>query len=548
MIPSTRLLPLMVGAFLLLSSCKDKFADMILINGIIHTVDEQGSVVQACAIKDGKIVATGRSEDLMFDYESDTVLDLRGKVVYPGFIDAHCHFYGYAMTLNQVNLVGTTSWEEVVDKVDSFAVQYDGEWIVGRGWDQNDWQDKDFPTNRLLNQRFPNRPVLLKRVDGHAAIANAAALKLAGVTRSTRVSGGRIARRGGRPSGLLVDNAVDLVEDIIPEATDDEIKTALMKAERNLFSVGLTTVDDAGLDRRVIELMEQMHKDGDLRIRVYAMANPNEENLEHYLPNGPHKTDRMHVRSFKIYADGALGSRGACLLRSYKDAPGNVGFLLKKPDYYEEIAQQIYDGGYQMNTHCIGDSANRMITRIYGNVLGGENDRRWRVEHAQVVNLADFRRFADFDIIPSVQPVHATSDMYWAEDRVGKTRLKGAYAYKSLFAQNERIAFGSDFPVEDINPLLGFYAAVSRMDLERFPYGGFLKEQALGRDTCLRAMTIWAAHANFEEKEKGSIEVDKFADLVVMNEDILFMEEKQLPYAQVELTILNGEIVFSAEE
>lgn len=530
-----------------LNSCKEKVADILLVNGIVHTMDAEGTVAQAIAIKDGKIEAVGRTNDLSFEYAADTTIDLRGQVVYPGFIDAHCHFYGYAMNLNRVSLVGTTSWEEVVNVVDTFAQKQSEGWIVGRGWDQNDWPHQDFPTNKLLNERFPDRPVLLTRVDGHAAIANDKALEAAGITWETRVDGGRIVHASRRKiTGLLIDNAVELVSDIIPSPSHAEITSYLKEAEQHMFRVGLTTVDDAGLDLEIIELIDSLHKSGDLKLRVYAMASPTEENFNRFLNSGPYKTDRLNVRSFKVYADGALGSRGACLLEPYKDQPRQKGFLLNEPSYYEEIATRLHEAGFQMNTHCIGDSANRMILRIYGDVLGEGNDDRWRIEHSQVISPTDFERFGRFNVIPSVQPTHATSDMYWAEDRIGKERIKGAYAYKTLLAQNGYLAFGSDFPVENINPILGFYASIARKDLTNYPYGGFMMDEALGRDTSMHAMTIWAAKANFEEKEKGSIEVGKFADFVVMEEDILFMEEEQIPYVQVVHTICGGEIVYSA--
>lgn len=534
-------------AVVFFTGCKSKDADLLLVNGIVYTADAPGTVAQAIAIKDGKIVAVGRTNDLKFEYNADSVVDLRGAFVYPGFIDAHCHYYGYAMNLNRVNLVGTTSWEEAVTLVDSFAIHQPEGWILGRGWDQNDWKDQEWPSKSLLDKRYPDRPVLLRRVDGHAAIANQAALDAAGIDRKTKVQGGKILMRGRKPSGILIDHAVDLVESAIPASSKKDVIAALKEAEANLFRVGLTTVDDAGLDLEIINLIDSLQQSGDLKIRVYAMANPSEENFARFSESGPYKTDRMHVRSFKVYADGSLGSRGACLLSSYKDAPGQKGFLLQDVVYYREVAERIHAAGMQMNTHCIGDSANRLILDIYSEVLDENNDDRWRVEHSQIVSPVDFDKFKRYNIWPSVQPTHATSDMYWAEDRIGKDRIKGAYAYKTLYSQNNKIAFGSDFPVEDINPILGFYSAVARVDLENFPYGGFMLEEAVGRDTAFRAMTILPAEANFEEKEKGSIEVGKFADFVITNQDLLYTEQDQLPYIQVVQTFVNGEVVYNSE-
>jgi len=534
-------------ALCLFVGCKSKDADLLLVNGIVYTADDVGTVAQAIAIKDGKIVSVGRSNDLQFEYNADSIVDLRGAFVYPGFIDAHCHFYGYAMNLKRVNLVGTTSWEEAVTLVDSFAIRQPEGWILGRGWDQNDWNDQEWPSKKLLDEHYPDRPVLLRRVDGHAAIANQAALDAAGIDRNSKVQGGKILLKGRKPSGILIDHAVDLVESAIPAESRADVIKSLKEAEKNLFRVGLTTVDDAGLDLEIIDLIDSLQKSGDLKIRVYAMANPSEENFDRFSESGPYKTDRMHVRGFKVYADGALGSRGACLISSYKDAPGQKGFLMQDVAYYRQVAERIHAAGMQMNTHCIGDSANRLLLDIYSETLGEGNDERWRIEHSQVISPDDFKKFKRYNIWPSVQPKHATSDMYWAEDRIGKERLQGAYAYKTLYSQNNKIAFGSDFPVEDINPILGFYAAVARVDLENFPYGGFMLNEAVGRDTAFRAMTILPAEANFEENEKGSIEIGKFADLVILDQDLLFMEQDQLPYIQVMQTFVNGEVVYNSE-
>lgn len=528
-----------------LTSCKNKHADIILTNGIIHTMDAKGSVVQACAILDGKIVATGRTDELLFSYQSDSVLDLRGGQVFPGLIDGHGHFYGYAMNQEQVNLVGTTSWEECVSLVEEFAKQHTTGWILGRGWDHTRWPKQQFPDLKLLDEKFPDQPVFLRRIGGHTAIANTRALEMAGITTSTRVAGGSIFKKNGRLTGVLLDNAMDLVDKVVPKTTDAEITRLLVAAEKKLFAVGLTTVDDAGLDLHIINLIDSLQRAGILQMRVYAMANPTPENFARFLKSGPYQTERLTVRCFKAYCDGDLGSRGACLLRPYKDDPSNSGLILTDPDSLRAWAAKIHAAGLQMATHCIGDSANRMMLRIYGEVLKGKNDARWRIEHAQVVDTNDFAKFRQYSIWPSVMPIHAMSDRHWSEDRVGKERMKGAYAYKTLYLQNHRITFGSDFPVEDINPILGYHAAVARVDLEDNPYGGFHKEEAVGRDTALRAMTIWAAMSNFEDKVKGSIEVGKYADLVVLDQDLATMTEKQIPYSRIRYTMLNGKIVFS---
>jgi predicted amidohydrolase YtcJ len=529
----------------LFTACKNKHADLILTNGIIHTMDAKGSIAQACAIKDGKIVAVGRTDELMFAFQSDSIIDLRGGQVFPGFIDAHCHFYGYAMNQEHVSLVGTTSWEECLSLVEEFSKNHQSAWILGRGWDHTRWAKQQFPDLKVLDQKFPDKPVFLRRIGGHTAIANSKALELAGITTSTKVAGGQIFKKNGRLTGVLLDNAMELVERVIPKSSDADISRLLMEAEKKLFAVGLTTITDAGLDLHIINLIDSLQRVGLLQMRVYAMANPSPENFDRFLKSGPYNNGRMHVQCFKTYCDGDLGSRGACMLRPYKDEPSNYGLILTPADSLRAWAAKIHKAGLQMATHCIGDSANRMMLRIYSEVLKGKNDARWRIEHAQVVDTNDFAKFRQYSIWPSVMPIHAMSDRQWAEDRVGKERMRGAYAYKTLFVQNNFIAFGSDFPVEDINPILGYHAAIARVDLEDNPYGGFHKEEAVGRDTALRAMTIWAAASNFEDHEKGSIEVGKYADFVVLEKDLSTMPEKQIPYARIRYTILDGKIVFS---
>jgi predicted amidohydrolase YtcJ len=533
-----------IPLFLFSCSSAEK-ADLIVHNAVVYTVDSSFTIAQAFAVKDGKFLETGSNEAILKKYKAAQTVDAGGKAVYPGFIDSHCHFLRYGLSLQNADLTGTASFREIIERIQGHRSQYpNATWLVGRGWDQNDWAEKTFPTKDTLDRLFPDTPVFLERIDGHAALVNQKALNLAGITASTRVSGGLVELKNNRPTGILVDNAVDLVSKAIPPPSRSELIQALQQAEKNCFAVGLTTIDDAGLSKAEVELIDSLQKAKALTMRMYVMLNPSQENQDHYFKNGPYKTDHLNVRSFKIYADGALGSRGACLLHDYHDMPGNTGFLLQTPDDLKNIARALYQHNFQMNTHCIGDSANRLLLDFYGELLKGRNDRRWRIEHAQVVSAADVQKFGEYSVIPSVQPTHATSDMYWAGDRLGDTRVKTAYAYRDLYKQNQTIAFGSDFPVEAINPLYGFHAAVARQDARNYPRGGFQPENAMTREQALRGMTIWAAYSNFEENEKGSIEKGKLADFVVLENDIMKANNSALRNINVILTFAGGKQVY----
>ena len=529
---------------LLMACSAKKQADLLVFNARIYTVDAQFAQAEAMAIKNGKIIGIGKTAELNKEFQAKDSLNAEGKSIYPGFIDGHAHFLAYGQGLQTVDLVGTQSWAEIVEKVKNFAAQNPEGWILGRGWDQNDWADKRFPSNELLNQLFPDRPVLLNRVDGHAAIANHKALELAGIKPGQTLIGGEIGMSNGQLNGLLVDNAVDLVASKIPAPSKEQLNKALLAAQENCFAVGLTTVVDCGLDHQLIPVIDELQQQNELKMRLFVMLSDKKSNYDYLFKNGAFKTDRLNVSSFKVYADGALGSRGACLLKHYSDQPGYSGFLLSKKEHFETVAKQIADKGFQMCTHAIGDSANREILNIYAKVLNGKNDRRWRIEHAQVVNPADFKLFGQNNVVPSVQPTHATSDMYWAGERLGEERLKGAYAYQDLLKQNGWLVLGTDFPVEQINPMLTFYAAVVRKDSKGWPEKGFQTENALSREETLKGMTIWAAKGNFEEQEKGSLEVGKFADFIILDQDIMQAPPTDLLKTKVLATYLNGEKVY----
>ena len=539
-----RKLALLLAITVLMACSSKKQIDLLVYNAQIYTVDSLFNQAEAMAIKDGKIVAIGNKADLRKEFDAIDSLDAQAKSIYPGFIDGHAHFLAYGQGLQTVDLVGTQSWAEIVEKVKNFAAQNPEGWILGRGWDQNDWADKRFPTNDELNDLFPDRPVLLNRVDGHAAIANQKALELAGIKSGQTLTGGEIGVNNGKLSGLLIDNAVDLVASKIPEPSKEQLNKALLAAQENCFAAGLTTVVDCGLDHPMVKVIDELQQQNELKMRLFVMLSDKKANYDYLFKNGAFKTERLNVSSFKVYADGALGSRGACLLKHYSDQPGYSGFLLSKKEHFEQVAKNIADKGFQMCTHAIGDSANREILNIYAKVLKGKNDLRWRIEHAQVLDPADFKLFGTYNVVPSVQPTHATSDMYWAGDRLGAERLKGAYAYQTLLQQNGWLVLGTDFPVENIDPMLTFYAATIRKDSKGWPEKGFQIENALTREQALRGMTIWAAKGNFEEKEKGSLEVGKFADFIILDQDIIKVAPADLLKTKVLSTYVNGEKVY----
>tara|TARA_R110002012_G_scaffold56123_2_gene143630 strand:+ start:19425 stop:21044 length:1620 start_codon:yes stop_codon:yes gene_type:complete len=530
---------LIVTAILVFSCNTKEEVDLIVTNANIYTVDDDFSKASSLAVKDGKFVAVGDSQEISKKYNAQKQLDAEGKTIVPGLIDAHCHFYGLGQNQQVVDLVGTKSFDEVVEKVVAFQKERPSDFILGRGWDQNDWEVKEFPTKDKLDELFPDTPVALERIDGHAYLVNQKALDMAGITAGTETEGGEIVKENGEITGVLVDNPMGLINMVMPPASLEQKIQALKDAERISLDYGLTTVNDAGLSRDIIELIDSLQQADELSIRVYAMVSNYPENLDYFLDKGIIKTEGLNVRSVKVYGDGALGSRGAALRAPYSDKPGHFGAMVTPVDQIESLAQRIAATDYQMNTHAIGDSANIVVLRAYEKALEGKTDRRWKVEHAQVISSSDFDYF-EKGIIPSVQPTHATSDMYWAEDRLGEERVKGAYAYKDLLDKAGMVALGTDFPVEQVNPFLTFYAAVARQDVEQYPEGGFQMENALSREETLKGMTIWAAYSNFEEDEKGSIEPGKFADFVILSDDIMTIPSEEIPNLSAENVFLGG--------
>ena len=524
------------------NSCQEK-VDLIVHNATVYSLGDITGKVTAFVVDEGKFIDVG-GDELINNYDAKKILDLQKLPVYPGFIDSHCHFIKLGLSLQQVDLKGTRSFEEVLNRVQDYSKNKDLRAITGRGWDQNDWKDKSLPNKSKLDSLFPDIPVALRRIDGHALLVNQKALDMAGINEKTKIKGGTIIKNNGRLTGVLVDSPMSLVTSILPKPSLNEKIKALKNAEKIAFENGLTTVSIAGIDKDDIYLIDSLQKTGDLEIRVYAMISNNKDNMEHFLSKGPIRTDKLNVRSFKVYADGALGSRGAALKAPYSDLKSHRGEFITPKDSLERLAYMLSTTPFQMNTHAIGDDANRTILEAYNKALIFSNDPRWRIEHAQVIDTADISLF-NRKIIPSVQPTHATSDMYWAEDRIGSSRLDGAYAYKKLLDMSGRISLGTDFPVEEVSPLLTFFAAVARQDKNLYPEGGYLSKNKLSRMEALSGMTEWGAYANFEEDQKGSIEVGKVADFIILDRDIILEKESNILKTRIVATLLNGNIVYS---
>lgn len=533
--------------FFVSCSHKGEHADMIVHNARIYTMDDNNTVAQAMAIRDGKIIELGAEHAILNKYSADIYIDAKTRPVYPGFYDGHCHVLNYGLSLIYVDLKGCKSWEEVIDRTKKYYNKNKPNTIIGRGWDQTLWKDQSFPDNELLNKNFPDIPVYLTRIDGHAAIVNYFLIDRAGLNENSIVKGGQLLVKNGRLTGVMIDNAMDVVRKFIPQPDDKMIEKALLLADENCLSMGLTTLSDAGTDQKTLDKIIELQEKGKFKSRVYAMMMGNDENFKTWLPKGPQKKARTNIRSFKLVADGALGSRGACLKHPYADSSNHVGQLLEDTAYYSKAVYDLFEAGFQVNTHCIGDSANKFMLSLYARTIKDFPDHRWRIEHVQVMDTNDFYYFNNFGIIPSIQPTHAISDGDWAGKRIGKERMKGAYAYKTLLDYVAFFVLGTDFPIEDINPLRTFYAAVFRKEMDGKPVDGYQPEQALSREEALKGMTIWAAWSSFEEKEKGSLEPGKLADFVILSGDILKVPEESLRKIYVIKTIINGEPVYSYE-
>ncbi|KRP05187.1 MAG: hypothetical protein ABR94_03945, partial [Sphingobacteriales bacterium BACL12 MAG-120802-bin5] len=532
---------------LMLFSIGPQQADQLLINGRIYTVNSAFSMVQALAIKDGIIIGTGTSAAIQTRFTAPVTTDLKGNFVLPGFNDGHCHFLHYGITSLYTPLTGLTSFEAVLNAVKQHDPATTGGWLLGRGWDQNLWEGAQFPDCKALDSLYPNIPVYLIRVDGHAALANTKALEMAGIFAGMEVQGGRVVAHGDKCTGLLIDNAMEPIKNILPEKDPEFLAQALQRAQQECLRHGLTSVQDAGLKDYQLAALKTAKASGSLPIRVNAMISATANGLYSLLEEGPYISDDLTIRSVKVYGDGALGSRGAALLEPYSDDPENSGLLMFTEDSLLALAKACDAAGFQVCVHAIGDAANRQVLDVYEQVLQGANNKRWRIEHCQIIHPDDMSRFGSLSVLPSVQTTHATSDMFWADERLGQERIKTAYPYKELMLQNGVLVNGTDFPVEQISPMLTFFSAVARTNTAMQPFGGFQMENALDRIAALRSMTIWPAYASFEEDKKGSIEVGKFADLIILDADIMSVRLPEVPRIKVLATMIGGQWLYGTE-
>ncbi len=536
----------LITALFLLSACyKGQSVNLIVHNAKIHTIGEDDKVYEAMAIRDGKIIEVGPDRQIQNKYSADEFIDAGGKDVYPGFTDAHGHLLGLAQQKLSADLVGSKSMDEMLVRLEKYASRTGKKFVLGRGWDQSLWTENELPTNERLNVLFPDFPVALFRVDGHAVLINDFLLKKLKIDAATKVNGGIIHVKDGKCTGLLVDNAMNAVYEAIPAFSDQEMRTALEEIQEELFQYGITGVHEAGINFKDIALFEKMIDDKKLKIDLYAMLYPTKENIAFAQKHGIYKHQNMVIRSFKVIGDGALGSRGACLKHPYSDQPGHFGVLTTEYARMQEIADLCETLDYQMNVHAIGDSTNCLVIDLMERIYEVKRDHRWRIEHAQVLDPRDILRLAQTGAFPSVQPTHAVSDQRWAKDRLGSERLKGAYAYQSLLNQVGMLAIGTDFPVESINPFLSIHAAVQRRDRDNFPSEGFLPSEAISFEDCIRGMTLWPAIASFQENRLGSLEKGKEATFVIFESPVKSSPVFQENYAY--MTFIKGKKVYSAE-
>jgi predicted amidohydrolase YtcJ len=527
---------LFVTLFFLSSCMKGEKVDLIVHNAKIHTLDLANSVHDAVAIRNGKIIEVGPERQILNKYRADETLDAQGKEMYPGLTDAHGHMLMYAKQLLGLDLRGVRSVQELIHRCEQYKAQHPQlQFVFGQGWDQTMWAGQQMPTNEQLNLIFPNIPVCLYRIDGHAALINDFLINKSKLfDQIPELRGGEVQMQSGKPTGLIIDNAIQLVQSFLPDYSKKEYLKSLLQVQEECFQYGITGVHEAGIDFQHIAWFKQLIKGGQLKLNLYAMLMDSPQNRRFAQKNGPYRYRNLSIRSFKCFADGALGSRGALLKAPYHDHPQSRGLLLTEINRMQNLASFCLSTGYQMNTHSIGDSANALVLSLYKRVFEQKPDHRFRIEHAQVVDPADFQKFAQYAVFPSVQPTHAVSDARWAQDRIGSERMRGAYAYRTLMNQFGMIAVGTDFPVEQINPFLSIQAAVNRPAME-----------ALTLEEVLRGMTIYAAFASFEERRIGTLEKGKDATFAIFEYPVSSAASQAPNYAW--RTFIKGRCVFELE-
>jgi predicted amidohydrolase YtcJ len=536
--------------------CANQKADLVIIGGKVVTVDRDFSITKAVAIQNDKILAVGKKEEIQWLIGKNTqIIELNGELVLPGLIDAHGHLTGYGKSLEYIDLVRTNSYQEIIDLViQRIKSSESGEWIRGRGWDQNDWKNKNFPTHHKLSEVSPNNPVVLTRIDGHAIIANKKAMEIAGVNETTKDTiGGKIYRDvNGKPTGVFVDNAEYLITKFIPKYSQSDIRKIIINSANNLLKYGITGIHDAGIPISRIDDYKNIIDTKKMPIRINAMLADtiiaeNKKFLTEYKIDS-YANDFLCVKSVKLYADGALGSRGAALLKPYSDDPENIGLILTDSLHILNVAKTALNNDFQVCTHAIGDRGIQKILNIYEEALKDypKVDHRFRIEHSQIVNLEDIPRYAELGVIPAMQPQHAISDMSWVKDRIGIDRMSGAYAWRSFIEEGCIIPCGSDVPVEIPDPLMGIYNAVTRQNADGFPVGGWLPEQKMTNEEAIKGYTIWAAESAFQEDILGSIEVGKYADFTILDKDILTVNPSEILDTKILYTIVGGEIKYNS--
>ncbi len=533
---------LFIVFFSLTIGCSNS-VDLLVHNANIYTVNENFDKATAFVVDNGKFIEVG-GEEIVKKYNPVNTVDARGLAIIPGIINSHCNLLAIGFGEYKSDLSKANSLMEVISTVSKHQEKFNQNIILGEGWDQSRWTVNAYPDNELLSAVFPNTPVILKHIDGYTYLVNKKAIEMAGISETTEVEGGKIIKKKGKLTGVLIDNAKQMIDRIIPEFNREDKTNALIKAQNICFENGLTTVSQAGISKKDIYLIDSLQRKNLMKLRVYAMIENDPKSINYFLDKGVLKTDYLNVRSVKVNADGVLGSRMAALIKDHNDQEEYKSSLLVSKDSLMRIANLLTEKSFQMNTHAVGNDANQTVLDVYNEVLKEKDDPRWRIEHAQVIDPADFSKFNP-KIIPSIQPSHTTRDMEWAKDQLGTERLSGAYAYKDLLDWSGRLALGTDSPVKNINPFETFYAAVSikapdGVSSKTFPY-----KNALTRYEAFMGMTIWAAYANFEEAEKGSIEVGKFADFIILDQDIMKVDIDKIIDTRIVATILNGKIVFS---